>query len=169
MKNNIFIIFLTTLLIIFSCNTEEDKKTNINDKDTLQKNEEDNILSIEKFYFAADTPTGKKEITTPVYQRGEEVVFVIENVGKFEFDDEGKNRIELHMKVEDQTGMPVGKHRNILGEKGHIKTKNGYVKNPYAKFKTYKKDAPGTYTFNLTVVDLLKGDSVTVISEYFLE
>ncbi len=167
MKIKLLLILFITLFFTISCKNSEDNNSTIIG--------EDSVLSVsdkfefERFYFAKKTDSGIKETEKPVYKRGDDVLFVMLNVGKFKEDTSGKHKMELRMNIKDKIGMVIEEQSNILNERGYRKLTNGIAKSPFARFKTAINDEPGTYLFTLTAVDLIANDSITVSDEYFLE
>jgi len=159
---------LIPVLMIFalaSCNSSESKQTD--SAEITQKKE--NMLTYSGYLFLRETAEGRKvPAETPRFVQGEQVYFVLENVGKFETDAEGRFHANLHMRIRNAEGKLVAEDYNLFGEDTTINsmTDNGFLKSPYAFYKTDETDAPGLYRFELILVDRVLGDTVAVSSNF---
>jgi hypothetical protein len=154
----------------YSCTQKNSAETD------LQSNSESEIslpekssLKAEGFYFAKRRQNGVAPNDPPVFNRGDMVYLVVQNVGEFKRGKDGLNHVEMHMEIRNQIGAVIINKRNMLKNKGEKDLKNNILKNPYANYKTDLKEQPGTYHFTLTLVDNVTRDSLTTQADYFLE
>ncbi len=163
MKIKLIPVFL--LFALVSCNSSENTK-----KDSTELSEKkENMLTYSNYLFLRETADGRKiKADTPQFVQGEQVYFVLENVGKFETDEVGRFHANLHMRISNAEGKLVAEDYNLFGEDTTINsmTKTGFIESPYAFYKTDETDAPGRYRFELIIVDKVAGDSVAVASPF---
>lgn len=167
MKTILIFILSFSLLTLISCENLKNDDSDKTKQDTVKTVSDK--FEFERYYFAKKMPSGIEEIQSAVYKRGEDIILVMLNVGKFKRDAFGKNKMELKMEIKDKIGIIVEQQDNILNKRGYKKLINNVAKSPFARYKTAKTDNPGTYLFTLTAVDLIANDSITISAEYFLE
>ena len=164
------IVFVLFLNILNSCgNNNNGKSENINSNiDTLldvklQK------LQIEDYDFSILENRKFIQYNKAIYQRGDEIYFVLKNVGIFSKGTDGLNRAEMKLEVFDAIGQTITVRNNLFGISGHADFKNNTLKAPYASYTSTNSNKIGKYTIKITVYDIIKGDSVSISDDFFLE
>jgi hypothetical protein len=127
-------------------------------------------LSIEKSELARFDnnnqiiPAGDK-----TFKRGEDVHYILYNVGKFKEGEDGLHWLEMDLEVTDQDDNIILDAKEMLGEKGHLKLEGGYAASPYGTFETTDKLEAGKYRIKITIYDRVGSGKVTVSSTIVLE
>lgn len=113
-------------------------------------------LTVEDAFFARMGTDGKLvPVDKAVFQRGEEVCFILINVANFKKGDDGLNWFDMDMEIEDPNGDVILSQDSMLGEEGHLNLPNNVASSPYAVFITNTELEPGRYKFKLTIYDKL--------------
>ncbi len=163
MKTNIILLIVFALLSN-ACGTGEQKETgNQQEKNTTQK------LHIEDYDFSVMNNNSFIIYNKAIYQRGDEVYFVLKNVGPFARGKDSLNRAEMKMEILNAIGETVAYKDQLFGERGHADFNNNILKQPYASYSTDQNDEIGKYTFKVTVYDLISGDSTSVSDDFYIE
>jgi len=109
-------------------------------------------------------PAGDK-----TFKRGEDVHYILYNVGKFKEGEDGLHWLEMDLQVTDQDDNIILDAKEMLGENGHIKLDGGYAATPYGTFETTEKLEPGKYRIKITIFDKVGNGKATVSSTVVLE
>jgi hypothetical protein len=109
-------------------------------------------------------PAGDK-----TFKRGEDVHYILYNVGKFKEGEDGLHWLEMDLEVADQDDNIILDAKEMLGENGHIKLEGGYAATPYGTFETTEKLEPGRYRIKITIFDKVGNGKATVSSTVELE
>ncbi len=157
--------------ILNSCKNENHNNSDMNNlnSDTLSLNIIKHKLQIEDYDFSILENRKFIQYNKAIYQRGDEVYFVLKNVGKFARGKDSLNKAEMKLEVFDAIGQIVTVRNNLFGISGHADFKNNILKAPYASFSSAKNNKIGKYTMKITVYDLNKEDSISVSDDFFLE
>ncbi len=163
MKNLIVILSISGL-IFFACNNNQDTDSGI------QSSEKPPKLHIKDYNFSVLDKTGKFiPYDKAIYQRGDEVLMVLSDVGPFHRGTDSLNRAEMKMEIFNTLGEKIISRENLFGERGHADFENDILKNPYASYQTDIKDKIGRYTFKVTIYDLIAGDSTSIQENFTIE
>lgn len=109
-------------------------------------------------------PAGDK-----TFKRGEDVHYILYNVGKFKEGEDGLHWLEMDLEVTDQDDNIILDAKEMLGENGHLKLEGGYAATPYGTFETSENLEPGKYRIKLTIYDRVGKGKATVSSTIELE
>lgn len=109
-------------------------------------------------------PAGDK-----TFIRGEDVHYILYNVGKFKEGEDGLHWLEMDLQVTDQDDNIILDAKEMLGENGHIKLNEGYAATPYGTFETTENLEPGKYRIKITIFDKVGNGKATVSSTVVLE
>lgn len=104
-----------------------------------------------------------------IYKRGEEVVLVLVNVGKFKKGSDGKNWLDMDMLVKNPQGKVIFAKQSLLGDKGKVVLKDDIAPFPNGTINTSSKVAPGVYQLTLTVYDKIGGNQVSETKSFTLK
>ena len=102
------------------------------------------------------------------YSVGEIVYLVLEDVGSFEKDDNGKIKVDIDMTVIDFNNTILLNKTNMLGESGYLNVTGDYLEFPYVNVKTETLVA-GNYDIFVTVRDLVVNKSATQSARFTLQ
>lgn len=162
MKN--IILLIVFILLANACGKGKQKETDkpLN-KNSIQK------LHIEDYDFSVMNNNTFITYNKAIYQRGDEVYFVLKNVGPFARGKDSLNRAEMKMEILNAIGETIAYKDNLFGERGHADFSNNLLKQPYASYTTDSKDDIGKYTFKVTVYDLVSSDSTSVSDDFYIE
>jgi len=117
-------------------------------------------LSIEDSELARITNNEIFSATDKTFSRGEDVHYILYNVGEFTRGDDGLCWLEMDLEVTDEDGEVVFTQDSLLGENGKVALEGGYAGSPYATFTTSEQMDPGTYRIKVKIYDRLgKGRS----------
>ncbi len=163
MKTNIILLIVFALLSNGCGNKSKDETDNRQNKKITQK------LHIEDYDFSVMNNNSFIIYNKAIYQRGDEVYFVLKNVGPFARGKDSLNRAEMKMEILNAIGETVAYKDKLFGERGHADFNNNILKQPYASYSTDRKDEIGKYTFKVTVYDLISGDSTSVSDDFYIE
>jgi hypothetical protein len=103
------------------------------------------------------------------FKRGEDVHYILHNVGKFKEGEDGLHWLDMDLEVTDQDGNMILDAKEMLGENGHIKLEGGYASSPYGTFKTTGDLEPGRYRIKLIIYDRVGNGKATASSTVVLE
>ena len=98
------------------------------------------------------------------FNRGEDVHYILYNVGKFKEGEDGLHWLEMDLEVTDQDDKVILDAKEMLGENGHLKLEGGYAATPYGTFETNENLKPGKYRIKLTIYDRIGNGKATVSS-----
>ena len=167
-----YIIIISLFVSLFnSCKSDNNDNSDVNNtnSDTLLTNIAIQKLQIEDYDFSILENKKFIQYNKAIYQRGDEVYFVLKNVGKFARGKDSLNRAEMKLEVFDAIGQLVTIRNNLFGISGHADFKKNILKAPYASFSSSRNNKIGKYTIKVTVYDLIKGDSISINDDFFLE
>jgi hypothetical protein len=117
-------------------------------------------LNFEKSVFAKVYGSGKVDILQkPEFEKGQAVNFALMNVGPFKKDADGKDWVDMDMKVFEGRRV-IFEHKSLLGDQGHVALKNDMAESPSGVFTATASLKPGDYTLQLLVYDKIGGGKV---------
>ncbi len=149
------ILFVCTGILLTGCQFETSTSKGISiEKSELARIDENNQI------VAAEDKT---------FERGEDVHYILYNVGKFKEGEDGLHWLEMDLQVTDQDDNIILDAKEMLGENGHIKLKDGYAATPYGTFETTENLEPGKYRIKITIFDKVGNGKATVSSTVVLE
>ena len=149
------LLIACTLILITGCQFETSTSKGISIEDSeLARFDEDNQI----------VPAGDK-----TFKRGEDVHYILYNVGKFKEGEDGLHWLEMDLQVTDQDDIIILDAKEMLGENGHVKLEGGYAATPYGTFETTEKLEPGKYRIKITIFDKVGNGKATVSSTVVLE
>jgi hypothetical protein len=127
-------------------------------------------ISIEKSELARiDENNQVVPVQDNTFKRGEDVHYILYNVGKFKEGEDGLHWLEMDLQVTDEDDTVILDAKEMLGENGHVKLEGGYAASPYGTFETTENLAPGKYRIKLTIYDKVGNGKATVSSNVILE
>ncbi|MCF6242435.1 MAG: hypothetical protein L3J74_13935 [Bacteroidales bacterium] len=162
-KKNI-VLFIALIFLSNACGNNSQ-----NNSATQQKPNTNQKLHIEDYDFSVYGNNKFIPYNKAIYQRGDDVYFVLKNVGPFARGKDSLNRAEMKMEILDAISETIAFKNNLFGERGHADFDNNLLKQPYASYSTDSKDKIGKYTFKITVYDLVRGDSTSVSDDFYIE
>jgi hypothetical protein len=152
---NLYILITTTLFFLTGCQFETSTSRGISIEDSeLARIDENNQI----------VPAQDK-----TFKRGEDVHYILYNVGKFKEGADGLHRLEMDLQVTDEEDNMILDAMEMLGENGHLKLEGGYAASPYGTFETTENLNPGKYRIKLTIYDKVGNGKATVSSNLILE
>ncbi|MBN1252600.1 MAG: hypothetical protein JXR51_00900 [Bacteroidales bacterium] len=165
------IIFLIFISITFHmCKNRNDNNSNSKNQETDTNSiVENKKLNVEDYDFAIMENRNFIQYNKAIYQRGDEVYFVLKNVGEFVKGADSLNNAEMKLEVYDAIGQLVMTRSNLFGSSGHANFENNILKAPYASYSSSKNDKIGKYSIKVTVYDIIKNDSISISDDFFLE
>ena len=157
MKTNKFkFLFLALVpIVLFSCTSTSISK----------------LISIEDYTFARSGENGQVvAVEDPaVFKRGEDVHFVLLNVGPFKKDDAGLNWFDFDMEVTGPDGKVLLSQNGMLGDAGHVALENDHAKSPYGSCTNTANLEPGEYKFKLVIYDKIGSGKASQTATFKLE
>ncbi len=149
------ILMACSMILFAGCQFETSTSKGISiEKSELARIDENNQI----------VPAGDKK-----FQRGEDVHYILYNVGKFKEGEDGLHWLEMDLEVTDQEDNIILDAKEMLGENGHLRLAEGYAATPYGTFETTEKLKPGKYRIKLTIYDRIGNGKATVSSTVELE
>lgn len=119
-------------------------------------------LNIEDTVFALTGADGKLTVVdTPEFNRGDEIAYILMNVGTFKKGEDGLNSFDIDMLVTDSAGKVILDEKGLLGDAGHLALPNDTAESPYGVFTTTPELEAGKYSIKLTVTDKVSGGLAT--------
>jgi hypothetical protein len=150
-----FLLMACILILLTACQFETSSSKGISiEESELARIDENNQI----------VPAGDK-----TFKRGEDVHYILYNVGKFKQGEDGLHWLEMDLEVTDQDDNIILDAKEMLGENGHLNLEGGYAASPYGTFKTTEKLEPGKYRIKLTIYDKVGNGKATVSSTVELE
>lgn len=153
------------VVVPVSCgnNKEEDEDADTNRVSKAKS------FSVENYNFAILENKKFINYNKAIYHRGDEVYLVLQNVGPFLLGKDSLNHAEMKLKVTDAIGQVIVERDSLFGEDGHKRFNNNILKNPFGNFTSTTQNLPGKYTICVTIFDLVRGDSIPVCDDFFIE
>ena len=115
--------------------------------------------------MTGDTLTPVKE---PVFKRGENVYYVMFNVGPFKEGEDGKCWMDVDMRIRGPDDEIILQEEHLLGEKGRLVLQEGYAKSPFGAYETTNALKPGRYEMTVSIYDRIGEGVVTKINSFEL-
>lgn len=153
MKKSIQIVFVLCLLVS-ACQFET--STNLG-------------ISIEDSELARISEGEVQSSDDTVFSAGEDINFILYNVGKFKEGEDGLHWFDMDLEVLDKNGTVLFNQTAMLGENGHLKLPNGMASSPYATFSPNKTMEAGKYRMKVSIYDKLGKGKATVNKTFSLE
>ncbi|WP_143780191.1 hypothetical protein [Leptolyngbya sp. 'hensonii'] len=130
-------------------------------------------LKVGKVALARNTaqpgqPVHMEVTANDLFDRGETIFLVLNDVGKFKKGADGKHAIEMEIEVRDVTGIRAAQ-KGILGEKGRVTLPDDTVPTLFGNVNTSSETDVGTYTVSMTVYDKIGGGKVTQSLSFLLK
>ena len=149
------LLLVCTMILLSGCQFETSTSRGISiEKSELARIDENNQI----------VPAGDK-----TFKRGEDVHYILYNVGKFKEGEDGLHWLEMDLEVTDQDDNVILDAKEMLGENGHLKLEGGYAATPYGTFETTENLKPGKYRIKITIFDKVGNGKGTVSSTIELE
>ena len=149
------LLIVCTGILLSGCQFETSTSKGISiEKSELARIDENNQI----------VPAGDK-----TFKRGEDVHYILYNVGKFKEGEDGLHWLEMDLQVTDQDDNIILDAKEMLGENGRVKLEDGYAATPYGTFETTEKLEPGKYRIKITIFDKVGNGKATVSSTVVLE
>ena len=127
-------------------------------------------FSVENYNFVIKENDMFINYDKAIYQRGDEVYMVLENVGPFKKDSDSLNHAQMKLEVFDAVGTRITLDDSLFREsRGNSNFPGNMLKKPYAKYTTDQNNKPGKYTMSVTIYDLLSKDSIVISDDFFIE
>ncbi|MBN2698654.1 MAG: hypothetical protein JXR52_07495 [Bacteroidales bacterium] len=113
------------------------------------------LISVEDFTFARTGAGDQLEVVSDpaVFQRGEPVHLVLQNVGPFKKDSAGLNWFDMDMEITGPDETVILSQTAMLGDAGHLALDNNRAASPYATCYNTAELAPGKYKFTIRIYD----------------
>ncbi len=130
-----------------------------------------NRLTLDKSYLGKENKDGSISNTdTGEFKRGENIYFVLVNVGKFEKNQDGEHWIDIDLIVKNNKNKVVVSRPNMLGEKGKTILENDIALSPYGKININPKTVKsGKYTITITIYDKVSGAKLSQTKNLILK
>ena len=130
-----------------------------------------NRLTLDRSYLGKENKDGSiSNIDTGEFKRGENIYFVLVNVGKFEKNQDGENWIDIDLIVKNNKNKVVVSRQNMLGEKGKTVLENDTALSPYGKININPKTVKsGKYTITITIYDKVSGAKLSQTKNLILK
>ena len=157
--------FIVCLFTSSSCGSDNNENGN---SDTIKTSLARNF-SVSDYNFAILENKEFIKYNKAIYQRGDEVYMVLEDVGPLARGSDSLNHAEMKLEVVDAIGQEVTLRENLFGVRGHRDFPDNMLKEPYASYSSELKDKPGKYTMTVTIYDLIRKDSIVVSDDFYLE
>ncbi len=158
-------VFFINLFVIDSCNSSNQE----NDESDSLRVSQNRPFSVDDYNFAILQGTKFIQYNKAIYHRGDEVYIVLDNVGPFARGTDSLNHAEMKLEVTDAIGQVITLRENLFGERGHGNFSNNMLSKPYASYSSDINDKPGKYSIKLTILDLIRKDSIVISDDFFLE
>ncbi len=158
-------VFFINIIIVDSCSSSDKESENTDSLQTVQNK----TFAVGDYNFAILQGSEFIKYNKAIYQRGDEVYMVLENVGPFARGTDSLNFAEMKLEVTDAIGQVITIRENLFGERGHSDFTNNMIDKPYASYSSDLKDKPGKYSMSVTVFDLVRKDSIVIYDDFFLE
>ncbi|MFN8256937.1 MAG: hypothetical protein U0W24_14675 [Bacteroidales bacterium] len=162
----LLLVFLLSVMFFDSCgnnknNTESTDSTKV---ETIKP------FSVENYNFVIKENDKFINYDKAIYQRGDEVYMVLENVGPFKKGSDSLNNAQMKLEVFDAVGTRITLDDSLFREsRGKSNFPGNMLKKPYARFATDQTNKPGKYTMTVTIYDLLSKDSIVISDDFLIE
>jgi len=125
-------------------------------------------LIYENAVFAVESSDGSLQVLeNKTYERETVVYLALTNVKGFQKDTDGLNKFDINVEI-SKDGNVIVSNGNLLGEKGKLNLENNIAKSPYGTFTSDNTLEAGTYSFKITIKDLVIGKEVTTVENFEL-
>ncbi len=127
-------------------------------------------LTVQKTVLASANDKGQVVPSKDnVFTRGDQIYFVLINVGKFKKGADGLNWFDMDTQITGPDGKVLLEKKNILGDEGHTALKDDIAQSPHITFATTKTMQPGKYKFKLTIYDKIGKGSASESATFTLK
>jgi len=129
------------------------------------------LISIEDYTFARSGAGGELEIVSDpaVFQIGESVHLVLQNVGPFKKDEAGLNWFDMDMEITGPDETVILSQTEMLGDAGHLALDNNRASSPYATCYNTSELTPGKYKFTIRIYDKIGKGTATQNAFFTIE
>jgi hypothetical protein len=149
---------------------------NINKKTELIVNKKVTSINNKKLFFhrvylGRENKDGSlSPVANGVFKRGENIYFVLMNVGKFAKDVEGINWIDIDLIVKNNRDKVIIAKESMLGERGRTILQDDIAVSPYGKINISPKLArSGKYKITIIIYDKISGAKLTQTKNLILK
>ena len=126
-------------------------------------------LSIEESELARISEGQIFSVDDKVFTRGEDVNYILYNVGEFTVGEDGNCWLDMDLEISDSNGEVVFSRTELLGENGKVALEGGIAGSPYATYSTTEDMEPGEFKFKLKIYDRLGKGKASVSSSFELK
>lgn len=128
-------------------------------------------LFFEQAYLGRENKDGSlSPVANSVFNRGENIYFVLMNVGKFAKDIEGINWIDIDLIVKNNRDKVIITKQSMLGERGRTILQDDMAVSPYGKINISPKLArAGKYKITIIIYDKISGAKLTQTKNLILK
>lgn len=121
-----------------------------------------NTLKVNGSFLGKKNAEGKVIPVNPgIFKRGEDIYFVLLNVGRFKKGADGKHWLDMDILVGNSQGKIIAFRKNMLGGKGRTTLKDDVAVAPYGTVNINSKVPAGTYQIKLTIYDKVARTTVS--------
>ena len=104
-----------------------------------------------------------------LFIRGEDVNYILYNVGEFTVGEDGLCWLDMDLEVSDMDGEVVFSITEMLGENGKVELDGGIAGSPYVTYTTTEAMEPGKYRIKVKIYDRLGKGKSSVSTTFDLE
>ena len=126
-------------------------------------------LSIEESELARISEGQIFSVDDKVFTRGEDVNYILYNVGEFTVGEDGNCWLDMDLEISDMNGDVVFSKTGLLGENGKVALEAGIAGSPYATYSTTEDMEPGEFKFKLKIYDRLGKGKASVSTNFELK
>ncbi len=102
------------------------------------------------------------------FRKGDKVVMIVTNVGKFEKDPNGFHMLDMSNQLKGPSGDVIFAEKGLLGENGRSILADDMAPNPSTFFQTDSSLRAGEYTATVIIYDLVSGRQLKVSENFIL-
>lgn len=126
-------------------------------------------LTFQKSLFVKKGADGKIiPVEDGVFKKGDDITLVLLKTGKFKKGSDGKNWLDMDMRVKTPKGTVLSSKQSLLGDKGKVALKDDET-DPNGTVNTNAKVQPGVYQMTLIVYDKIAGTQISETKSFTLK